>query len=104
MALTDADADLSAAWASIRNHAGYRGLFTRHQAAGAYANGSRVEKVLADSGDTHQVGALATVLGSIHHPELGFGYFVEWDSHPRHAGFVEGRKIGPISTKNPALP
>lgn len=67
---------------------GYHGLHVRDELPGAMPNGTRVRKVGSKPDDTHPDGALATVLGSWAHPEIGFGYFVEWDSHPLHAVFV----------------
>jgi hypothetical protein len=79
--------------ALVEEHPGWSGVFTRNQHSGAYPNGSRVVKVRTEKGDTHAIGARATVLGSIGHPEVGVGYFVEWDSDPRHAVFVMASKI-----------
>jgi hypothetical protein len=77
----------------LREYAGFSGLHTRDQAAGAIPNGARVEKVASAPGDTHQDGAAATILGSIHHPKVGYGYFVAWDTHPRAAVFVAGSRV-----------
>lgn len=76
-----------------RVHAGYTGMFTRHQYDGAITNGTRVVKIQSEAGDAHPVGSLATVLGSVGHPGIGIGYFVEWDDQPRMAVFVAGVKI-----------
>jgi hypothetical protein len=77
-----------------RQHEGYIGYFTRDQAEGAIPNGSRVVKVWGEPGDGHPIGATATVLGSLGDPSFPeYGYFVEWDSHPRMAVFVRGKKI-----------
>lgn len=84
---------------NLKEFPGYSGLHTRDQAPGAIPNGSRVRKVASDPGDTHQDGALARVLGSIHHPQVGFGYFVEWDSHPRAAVFVAGPRVASESNR-----
>jgi hypothetical protein len=55
-------------------------------------NGTRVYKIASEPGDKHRDGALATVLGSIHDPDLGYGYFVEWDDLPKQAvAITEGR-------------
>lgn len=63
-----------------------RGWYRTDQAPGAWPNGSRVRKAVFVSGDTHKVGALATVIGSVgpvpHLPLGCFAYFVEWDDHP----------------------
>jgi hypothetical protein len=79
----------------IRQESGWTGHFTRQQAPGAlFANGSRVIKLKTETGDRNPAGTGATVLGSIYHPALGMGYFVEWDDKPRTAVFVVGWKIG----------
>jgi hypothetical protein len=78
-----------------RQFPGYQGLHLREQAPGALPNGSRVYKTASAPGDTHQDGALATVLGSICNPRVGYGYFVEWDTHPRAAVFVADYRIKP---------
>jgi hypothetical protein len=80
-----------------RAHPGYFGLFTRHQLPDAILNGTRVVKVRSDPGDAHPIGSLATVLGSMGHPKIGNGYFLEWDAKPRWAVFVMGDKIAPAS-------
>lgn len=74
--------------------AGWVGGFTREQAEGAIQNGSTIVKVWSERGDTHPVGTKGTVLGSIHHPQLGYLYFVEWETLPRVAVGVIGEKIG----------
>jgi hypothetical protein len=70
----------------------YHGRHTRDVAPGAMPNGSRVRKVASEPCDTHQDGALATVLGSMHAPGIGFGYFVAFDDHPLFAVFVAGHR------------
>lgn len=77
----------------LREFPGYTGLHTHDQARGAIPNGTRVEKRASEPGDTHQDGAIATVLGSIYHPQVGYGYFVAWDTHPHEAVFVAGPKV-----------
>src|SRR5262245_15908147 len=57
-------------------------FFFEDEYPGAMKNGTRVVKVRGDEGDTHPLGALATVVGSIGHPDVGVCYFVEWDEHP----------------------
>jgi hypothetical protein len=84
----------------LREHPGYLGLFTRHQMADAIPNGTRVVKVRTDAGDAHPLGSLATVLGSMGHPKVGNGYFVEWDARPRWAVFVAGDKIAPAKVSH----
>ena len=77
-------------------HPGYTGCFTRDRYPLAkFDNGQRVVKVKEEDGDTHPVGSCATVLGSIGHPDIGVGYFVEWDDLPRVAVFVVEWKLGP---------
>lgn len=79
----------------IREEAGWTGGFSRKQFPGALANGSRVVKCFDEVGDTHTLGARATVLGSIQKwPWEPVGYFVEWDDRPKHAVLISGRKIG----------
>lgn len=82
----------------VRNEPGWRGAFARTQAPGAIPNGSAIVKGANEEGDAHEVGALGTVLGSIHHPEVMAGallYFVEWVDTPRVACAVIGWKIKP---------
>ena len=79
----------------IQNHEGYAGVFTREQSIVAkYRNGSRVAKVRTEKGDTNPIGVTGIVLGSINHPDLGVGYFIEWDHFPRIAVFVVEWKLG----------
>jgi len=75
-------------------HPGWLGLFTTDEYPGALPNGTRIIKVLMLQGDAHRPGAKGTVLGSMGHPQIGIGYFVEWDDTPKTAVFVEARKIG----------
>lgn len=61
--------------------------------------GTRVEKVNSKPGDSHQDGALATVLSrwpAEPNPitdRLGFAYFVEWDDMPGERIFIAGTRI-----------
>ena len=67
---------------------GYVGAFTREQVPGALLNGTTVEKIATEKGDTHAIGEQAVVLGSINNPAkpaLGIMYFVEWNNLPGHA-------------------
>lgn len=74
---------------------GWTGVFSRSQAPHAlFPNDSRVSKFKNEIRDTTLAGMQGTVLGSMYHPTLGFGYFVEWDDKPRVAVFVVGWKIG----------
>jgi hypothetical protein len=74
-------------------HPGWFGLFTRDEYPGALRNGTRIVKVLTLPGDAHPVGTRGVVLGSMGHPEVGLGYFVEWETKTRVAVFVEANKI-----------
>jgi len=82
------------------DHPGYIGAFTRASAEGAPPSGSRLAKIAMERGDTHEIGALATLLGSIKSPpgELAaispHFYFVEWDDQPRIAVGVLSWKMG----------
>jgi len=76
-----------------REHPGWLGMFTTDTYPGALPNGTRIVKVLDLEGDAHRVGDKGTVIGSMGHPKVGMGYFVEWDDAPRVAVFVETRKI-----------
>jgi hypothetical protein len=80
---------------NLREYPGWAGIHCRDQYPGAYTNGSRVVKVAGDAKDAHAIGTGATVLGSMGHPEVGIGYFVEWDATPRVAVFVAAVKIAP---------
>lgn len=77
----------------IEPHPGWFGFFTREQAEGAIANGSRVQKIKSEHGDSHLIGECATVLGSIYVPSHGLAYFLEWDATPKTAVLVVGWKI-----------
>lgn len=70
------------------------GFFTRNQEPGAHQNGTRLAKTNSMPGDTHDDGALCTVVGSV---ALGkdenFMYFVEWDSHPDHIVGIHGNRL-----------
>lgn len=79
-----------------RIYPGWTGVHTREQARGAIPNGTRVRKIATDAGDAHPIGALATILGSVQHPQHGVCYFVEWDAKPKTAVFVAGFKIAPL--------
>lgn len=83
---------------NIREFPGYHGLHTRDEAPGAFPNGTRVQKVGSNSGDAHQDGALATVLGSVSDPTDGLAYFVEWDSHPRAAVMIVESRCRVVSS------
>jgi hypothetical protein len=69
----------------------------RDQAAEAlYPNGTRVLKDKGEPGDATPIGTKGLVLGSISHPEMGVGYFVEWDDKPGVPIFVVERKLNAI--------
>jgi hypothetical protein len=88
-------AALAQAGAEFRYHDGYANQFTRAEYPSAkFRNGSRIIKIRTAPGDVHVVGALGTVLGSIGHPAIGVGYFVEWDDQKKWAIFVVESKIG----------
>jgi hypothetical protein len=79
----------------ITLYPGYKTTFTRQQSPLAkIKNGARVRKLWEDApGDIHAVGELGTVLGSIGHPAVGVGYFVEWDDLPRMPTCVVESKL-----------
>jgi hypothetical protein len=77
----------------LQDYPGWVGTHTREQAPGAMPNGSRVRKIMSKPGDASPDGSPATVLGSMHEPDLGYGYFVEWDARPRQAVFVAGFRL-----------
>jgi hypothetical protein len=80
----------------IRDHAGYRTPFSRQQSPLAkYKNGARIVKTGVGKNDLHPAGMHGTVLGSIGLPEIGVGYFIEWDDMPRCAVFIAEPRIGP---------
>ncbi len=83
----------------VRNEPGWVGAFTRWEAPGALANGTKVVKIVTEEKDAHPVGARATVLGSLPVPAGmggGYAYFVEWEDAPRLAVGVMGWKIAPV--------
>ena len=80
----------------LKSEDGWLGTFTRQEADGAMVNGTRVYKFQSEPGDGHPTGSMGTVLGSLHHPDLGYMYFVEWDESPRVAIGVVERKIKKI--------
>jgi hypothetical protein len=71
-----------------RNHPGYLGAFSTSQAEGAWPNGSRVRKMNSLEGDGNPDGAEGVILGSMTHPEMGYAYWIEWDSSPKVAVMV----------------
>jgi hypothetical protein len=85
----------------IAPHEGWRGMFTRDRANGAYPSGQRIVKVKTEAGDANPIGTRGTVLGSVGHPDLGICYFIEWDNHPRAAVAVIAWKIATIKEGRP---
>ena len=81
---------------AVRPHKGWHGVFTTEEFDGAIPNGTRVVKCMWEPKDGHPMGAKARVLGSIGHPEVGIGYFVEFEEHPRVAVFIQAVKIRPM--------
>jgi hypothetical protein len=78
----------------IGHETGWRGPFTRREAPQArYPNGSRVRKAKHERGDVTTLGTMGTVLGSLYVPNVGVGYFVEWENRPRVAVFVVEYKV-----------
>jgi len=69
----------------------------REQAEGAWPNGTRVFKTIYKESDAHQVGAKATVVGSLGPANGIYGYFVEWDDMPGIPVFVAGTRIAMVS-------
>lgn len=67
-------------------------LYTGH-AEGAMPNGQAIIKVQSEDGDANPVGTRGRVLGSIHDPKLGYGYFVEWETYPGVPVLVKAFKI-----------
>jgi hypothetical protein len=64
---------------------GTRPVYTQAQAAGAWANGTKVVKVGSDSTDGHQDGSRAKVVGSVgpfKPPNPRYFYFVTWEDRP----------------------
>jgi hypothetical protein len=47
-----------------------------------FHKGDRIHKVSMEPGDLHPLGATGTVRGSIGHPDIGYGYIIEWDDLP----------------------
>lgn len=78
---------------SIGPHPGWQGVFTTWEYPGAMPNGTRVEKCGWEKNDSHELGAKATVLGSIGHQDIGIAYFVEFDDHPRTAVLIVAAKV-----------
>jgi hypothetical protein len=82
----------------------YRGhpvAICRERAEGAPPNGSRMVKTATGPGDTHPIGAGATLLGSSDGSAAGpefagtFLYCVEWDDRPGCPCFIHSSRIAP---------
>lgn len=86
--------------AGIKNHPGYLTPFCNNQAEGAWENGSCVVKHGSDAGgDLTPDGIKGTILGSLKVPELGYGYFVEWENKPKMAIFCVEEKMKLVQMK-----
>jgi hypothetical protein len=78
----------------LGDYPGYLGVHTQDQADGALPNGTRVKKVTFEKGDSHPIGSLATVLGSLESGiEPPYLYFIEFDDMPRFAIGIASNKI-----------
>ena len=80
-------------------------VFTSKEAPGALRNGTIVEKVNSESGDSHQDGARATAMGSVGPVDIPgvptrYGYFVVWDDMPGLPVWIAGHRIRPVERKN----
>jgi len=89
---------------NLKEEAGWLGNFTRDSYEGAIPNGTRIMKQNSKPDDGNQDGTLGTVLGSIGHPEAGIGYFVEWDTAPKTAVFIQDKRIKVAEEKKEFLP
>lgn len=78
---------------NLTSEPGWSGFFTRDTYPGAIPNGTRIVKVNSEPNDGNKNGTPGTILGSVGHPEVGTGYFIEWDSTPNTAVFVMAKKI-----------
>jgi hypothetical protein len=72
---------------------GWVGQFTTVNAPGALVAGTRITKLLEEQGDMTPLGTKGTILGSMHDPEHGVAYFIEWDDKPKCAVAVMGWKV-----------
>ncbi|WP_028164140.1 hypothetical protein [Bradyrhizobium elkanii] len=72
-------------------------IFSTKQAPGALPNGTQIVKVESEPRDANPIGTRGKVLGSISHPDVGLGYFVEWSHLPGVPVFVVDWKIGRAS-------
>jgi len=44
-----------------------------------FQSGDRVVKSVCEDRDLHPLGTVGTVLGSLGHPKVGYGYLIQWD-------------------------
>lgn len=79
--------------ADLGPHPGWKGHFTRQEVLGMWKPGTPIVKADSEPGDTNPDGTRGIVLGCLHHPQVGGGYFVEWETSPRHAVFVTARRV-----------
>lgn len=80
---------------SIGHEPGWSGVLSRdEQPEAKFKNGTRVRKMLHEAGDRTPLDTSGTILGSLYAPEVGVGYFVEWDDKPRTSVFVVEEKLG----------
>lgn len=85
----------------LREEPGWIGFFTRDQAPDAvYPNGWRIVKAKSEPDDMTPTGTTGIVLGSISAPNVGRGYFIEWDSRKREAIFCVEWKLALAPTGN----
>ena len=82
----------------LHTEPGWGGTFTRQEADGAWANGTRVSPPAPLGGPWMglQGGPRGTVLGSLGFASLGatqFFYFVAWDTAPRVAAGVAAGQL-----------
>lgn len=84
----------------FRELPGWTGAFPASDAEGAWPKGSRVRKIVSETGDHHTVGSLATILGSLRETdgERRIMYWLEWDATPRHAVACIAWKLEPLAT------
>lgn len=86
---------------------GYKGRFTREQAAGAIPNGERIIKRGSVETDCVQDGSIGIVVGSIDVSDVApilaarypckYLYFVEWNDLPMVVNATRDFKIGKLS-------
>jgi hypothetical protein len=87
--------ELRAFYDGLGAHSGYAGVFSRAEAKGALANGTRIRKCNSEEGDGTPDGTGGVILGSVNVRAAGVSaaedhgvtylYFVEWDNRPKVA-------------------